>query len=186
MFVANPRLRKPVDFRNGFEPILYADNFERKIYSLRHSGMPLRKLAWECCLSLTPFKRTFKLHFGCPPQQWFLAQRLMKALWLVKTGDMPIDEMADECMFSNPSHLIFRFRDMFGCTPAAFRKIYRQRIAQKFGMSFDEMSESDKALAASNDDTHLLCRSIDFPDDFRNNNSRQTYLQLLQAATQVV
>jgi transcriptional regulator GlxA family with amidase domain len=66
--------------------------------------------------------RDFVACFGTSPAKRFLELRLNKALWLLENSTRLVGEVADECGFSDSSHLAQHFREHFGLSPAAIRQ----------------------------------------------------------------
>jgi AraC family transcriptional regulator len=67
--------------------------------------------------------RMFKLSFGMSPSAWIAARRIDRARVLLKTTDMPLQQVADACGYADLSHFSHRFRDAIGAAPSRYRAI---------------------------------------------------------------
>lgn len=84
-------------------------------------------LAARASLCVTHFRRLFQDATGIPPHRYVLSARLEKARKLLAITSMSISRIADECGFSNQSHLTSSFRLAHATTPAE----YRLRVSSK-------------------------------------------------------
>lgn len=82
----------------------------------------VEQIASKCSMSTSQFKKVFNQIYGSSPHKWMATQQLEKAAFMLKTTDKPIGEIAEECEFSNPSHLIKRFKEAYDITPSGYRK----------------------------------------------------------------
>lgn len=78
-------------------------------------------IAAKCDMSLSQFKKIFAQLYGTSPHRWMLNQQLERSAFLLANSDYPISQIAEECGFSNPSHLDKRFRTMYQMTPSQYR-----------------------------------------------------------------
>lgn len=85
----------------------------------------LGQLAGLCALSEYHFARMFRTSFGLPPHQYVLTRRLAQAQALLRSGSMPLGEIALACGFSSASHFTNRFRQAMGATPGEYRQAFR-------------------------------------------------------------
>lgn len=84
--------------------------------------IPLAAMAGLVGLSVSQFSRKFKAKTGSPPHRFLLHLRLDRASRLLRTGMLPIAEVAGRCGFSHQEHLTRMMREHFGVTPAALRR----------------------------------------------------------------
>ena len=84
----------------------------------------LGQLAGMCTLSEYHFARMFRQSFGLPPHQYLLARRLTRAQALLRSGALPLGEIAWMCGFSSASHFTRRFRQAMGATPGEYRQAF--------------------------------------------------------------
>ena len=87
--------------------------------------LTISEMAQRCSMSVSQFKKTFIDIYGNSPHKWLSSQQLEKAAFLLKTTSQPIGEIAKLCEFSNPSHLIKRFKLVYNTTPSEYRKIIK-------------------------------------------------------------
>jgi AraC family transcriptional regulator len=84
--------------------------------------LPLEELAAAAGLSVRQFARAFKARTGQPPHRYLLRLRVAQAVRLLRTGTLPIAEVAAECGFSHQEHLTRVLRAQMGTTPATLRR----------------------------------------------------------------
>jgi AraC family transcriptional regulator len=84
--------------------------------------LPLSDLAEVAGLSVSQFSRQFKASTGEAPHRFLLRLRLDQACRLLRTGSLPIAEVAVRCGFSHQEHLTNVMRTKLGTTPAALRR----------------------------------------------------------------
>lgn len=72
--------------------------------------------------SLVTFRRTFLRLFGCPVSQW-LRERRTERIWeLLRSRNLSLQEVAEECGFANQSYLTDFCKRNLGDTPANIRR----------------------------------------------------------------
>jgi AraC family transcriptional regulator len=84
----------------------------------------LAELAAACNVSTRHFSRAFKMNTGLPPHRWLLRRRVEQAKAMLLGSATPISEIAQDCGFSDQSHLTRVFHAATASTPASWR--YRQ------------------------------------------------------------
>jgi AraC family transcriptional regulator len=84
--------------------------------------LPLAAMAAVAGLSVSQFSRQFKARIGVAPHQYLLRLRVETAARLLRSGGLPIAEVADRCGFSHQEHLTRVMRAQLGTTPAALRR----------------------------------------------------------------
>lgn len=102
--------------------------FEKAIEALRQhevAAWHLETFIAHCHRSRDYVARVFQEHHGTTTTRWLRNQRLEEAAQILKFGDAPIIDVALECGFPSLSVFYRYFRDHFGCSPAAFRKRWR-------------------------------------------------------------
>lgn len=67
--------------------------------------------------------RMIKEHLGSSFSELLLSYKLQKAAQLMADTDLPIDEIAREAGYNNPSGLYKQFFASYGMTPSAYRKM---------------------------------------------------------------
>jgi transcriptional regulator GlxA family with amidase domain len=85
----------------------------------------LDELANACELSRSHFARAFKVATGSSPFQWLLAQRIERAKNLLLDSNLPIDQIAEQCGFTDQSHFTRTFLKFAGAAPGQWRRLRR-------------------------------------------------------------
>jgi AraC family transcriptional regulator len=83
--------------------------------------LPLADLADAAALSVSQFVRQFKVSTGDTPHRYLVGLRLRHAQRLLRTGTLPIAEIAVRCGFSHQEHLTRVMRSRLGTTPGVVR-----------------------------------------------------------------
>jgi AraC family transcriptional regulator len=83
--------------------------------------VPLADMARLAGLSVSQFSRQFKVTAGLAPHRFLLRMRVRQAELLLRTGSLPIAEIAARCGFSHQEHLTRVMRAYLGTTPGAIR-----------------------------------------------------------------
>lgn len=82
----------------------------------------LDELAGEASVSVSGLIRKFRVEFGCSPHAYVLRQRLERARRLLaRPVAEPLKCIANDCGFSDQSHLVRHFKRAFQQTPAEYR-----------------------------------------------------------------
>lgn len=89
-------------------------------------GIGLEALAAECRLSRSHFARAFKTSTGASPLRWLAGQRIESAKVLLLNSNLPTNQIASACGFSDASHLSRAFRASTGFSPGAWRRAHRR------------------------------------------------------------
>lgn len=83
--------------------------------------LPLADLADAAALSVSQFVRQFKVSTGDTPHRYLVGLRLRHAQRLLRTGTLPIADIAVRCGFSHQEHLTRVMRSRLGTTPGVVR-----------------------------------------------------------------
>lgn len=81
------------------------------------------ELAKKAMLSDRHFSRIFTRTYKISPIQYIHQLRLEKAALLLKNSDAPITEIAYLCGFNDSNYFTKHFKQHFGLTPSAYRKL---------------------------------------------------------------
>jgi AraC family transcriptional regulator len=84
--------------------------------------IPLADMAAVAGLSVSQFSRRFKATTGLSPHRYLLRLRVEQAGRMLRTGSLPIADVAVACGFSHQEHLTRVMRAQLGMTPAALRR----------------------------------------------------------------
>jgi len=68
------------------------------------------------------FIRLFKQSTGLTPHQYIIQQRVKKAQIILIKKEFSLDDIAQECGFSNRSQLSKHFSKVVGVSPSVYRK----------------------------------------------------------------
>lgn len=71
------------------------------------------------------FKRRFKQATGMTPMDYVHTLRLEEAKQILESGDAPIDEVAEQVGYADPSFFRALFRRRVGLTPSHYRRRFR-------------------------------------------------------------
>jgi AraC family transcriptional regulator len=88
--------------------------------------LPLVELSAVVHMSPFHFARLFARTTGVPPHRFVLQRRMDAARVLLATGGTAIAVIARSVGFRTPSHFTTMFRNLFGMTPTAYRRINGQ------------------------------------------------------------
>jgi AraC family transcriptional regulator len=58
-----------------------------------------------------------------PPSAWIARRRIDRACTLLKTGTLPLQQIADLCGYADLSHFGHRFRAALGTSPRRYRQV---------------------------------------------------------------
>jgi len=102
--LTQPQLTRVVDF----------------ILSNLTEDLSLLAIAEEAHASPFHFARQFQRTVGLPPHQFVLQQRIQKSLNLIRSGKLPLGDIALESGFFDQAHFTHAFRKAIGVTPAQY------------------------------------------------------------------
>ncbi|MFL6699449.1 MAG: helix-turn-helix domain-containing protein [Vitreoscilla sp.] len=84
------------------------------------------EMAAFCSLSETHFAHMFRASLGVAPHEWIVARRVDRAAALLRSRQAPsLDEVARATGHASASHLVRRFRTVWGMTPGQYRAAAR-------------------------------------------------------------
>ena len=92
-------------------------------YALHHYAEPIgvAELGGAARLSRYHFSRRFRQETGSSPAEFILQLRLEQAELLLRSSELPVRQIGEECGFSSHSCFCRAFRRRFGCAPGRFR-----------------------------------------------------------------
>lgn len=96
----------------------------------RHLAEPLNigRVAHTSGLSTRSFQRRFKTATTLTPQQYLQQLRLDLAQDLLQNSNLAIEELAQQCGYSDASYFCKLFKRETGSTPGAFRRAVRKKL----------------------------------------------------------
>ncbi len=83
--------------------------------------VPISNLANECGTSERQLHRLFHQHYGLAPASYWRKMRIQHAAWRLIHSHHSLEQIADECGFSDAPHLSTSFHRAFGKTPRQYR-----------------------------------------------------------------
>lgn len=86
-------------------------------------NLSVEELAHYTGRSLSTFKRDFKKVCDLTPEKWIVNRRLEEAYQLLKTEQLPVQDVAMEVGFTNLSHFSRAFKEKFGVPPSQLAAI---------------------------------------------------------------
>jgi AraC family transcriptional regulator len=90
------------------------------------AGVSLAAIARDCRVSPSHFSRAFKASTGVAPSDWMLGLRIERAKALLRTSDLSLSDIANQCGFADQSHFTRRFTQSVGQSPGTWRRTYRR------------------------------------------------------------
>lgn len=90
------------------------------------AGLP--RLISLANLSQEHLTRSFRRYLGTTPTAFINEKRLSLAAGLLLTEDVPVVDLYERCGFNSQSYFYRLFTQRYGCSPKAFREIYRDRF----------------------------------------------------------
>ncbi len=80
------------------------------------------EMAAFCALSETHFAHMFRASFGVAPHEWIVGRRIERAATLLRSRRPPsLEEVARVTGHASASHLVRRFKAVWGMTPGQYR-----------------------------------------------------------------
>jgi AraC-like DNA-binding protein len=90
----------------------------------------IEQLAKQACMSRSRLYQEFKKHFDCTPAELYQQMRLKQAAIKIEQGHT-ISHTCYELGYTDLSHFSRRFRQMFGCSPTAYRERFQKGVIQQ-------------------------------------------------------
>lgn len=112
-------LDHPGDVSAEMQSLNWIPRYLRMFYN---EPITVEQLARKANLSASHFSAVFKRKFDETPHRYLLRIRLREAQRMLRSSDLTLAEIAEECGFVDMQHLLKMFKKYFGITPGAFRK----------------------------------------------------------------
>ena len=90
------------------------------------ASIQLEELAKIMKLSISQFRKKFKLTFNLSPQEFILRTRLKRAARLLSETEQPLIKIAIQCGYCDQSYFTKQFSDFYGNTPKQYRKTWKK------------------------------------------------------------
>lgn len=107
--------------RGGLAPALrrrLADWLDARL----EQPLTVGEMAAYCALSEAHFAHAFRASFGVAPHEWIVARRIERAAALLRSPRAPsLEEVARATGHASASHLVRRFKAVWGMTPGQYR-----------------------------------------------------------------
>ena len=114
------------DIRGGLAPALrrrLVDWLDARVAQ----PVTVGEMAAFCALSETHFAHAFRASLGVAPHEWVVARRIERAAALLRSRRAPsLDEVARATGHASASHLVRRFKAVWGVTPGQYRASVRR------------------------------------------------------------
>ncbi|MCK9684653.1 AraC family transcriptional regulator [Scleromatobacter humisilvae] len=109
------------DIRGGLAPALrrrLVDWLDARLAQ----AVTVGEMAAFCALSETHFAHAFRASMGVAPHEWIVARRIERAAALLRARHAPsLDDVARATGHASASHLVRRFKAVWGMTPGQYR-----------------------------------------------------------------
>lgn len=109
---------------SGEQDSLKSDLLWLKIYIYLHpeSDLSVNDMARRLHISPTYLHRIYKKEFGISAKEDVIHARLDKAKHLLRSSDLSVNQIAEQCGYHEASHFMRQFRDRVGMTAMEYRK----------------------------------------------------------------
>lgn len=114
---------------------LHSTDFQEYVRANTFNRLTIAQLADGCGMCPSTFKMTFSRHFGTSPHTWIMEQRMSAICSALQYTNHPIKNLAHECGFASPSHMIRIFKRKYGVTPSQYRATHTK--LQRFDTQSD-------------------------------------------------
>jgi transcriptional regulator GlxA family with amidase domain len=94
-----------------------------------HEPLTLAGLAEHSRMSLRTFARRFNEEVGMSPGRWLIQQRVARALHLLESTDLAVDEIAGHVGFPSATSLREHLHAAIGVSPLAYRRTFRGALS---------------------------------------------------------
>ena len=92
----------------------------------RGNNVDIPRLAAQCNMSSTYFRRLFHGIYGVSPKQYILSARMRWARTMLKSTENSITKIAENCGFDNVYYFSRAFRIHEGISPSEYRNQYKE------------------------------------------------------------
>jgi transcriptional regulator GlxA family with amidase domain len=97
------------------------NTFKASVDAHLYNNISLKELAHLTNMSLSTFKRKFRMVYNDTPANYILLRRLRKAEDLLVVSELSINEISEETGFTSIHQLSKKFREMYGLPPSKYR-----------------------------------------------------------------
>jgi AraC family transcriptional regulator len=107
---------------NTFTPS-WVPKIKEFIYDNWDTNISLKELSAAIDIHPVTISKNFTRYFGCTLGEFIRKYRVEKALYMIKTTDWALTDIAFTCGFADQSHFIRTFKKYTGTLPLHYRKI---------------------------------------------------------------
>ena len=94
------------------------------IHSVEYGQKNISELADTACFGYKQFKRIFTENIGINPKEYLRVNRFQKTSYMMQIQpNTTLTELANECNYSDKSHLIRELREFSGYTPKEYKQL---------------------------------------------------------------
>ena len=126
--VAKTKVPAPAGKLNAYQLRAVVDCIESQL----DEDVSLVALAQCAHVSPFHFARLFRATVGLPPHQFVMRLRIERALHLMRSGSMPLAQVALACGFHDQPHFTRAFQRAVRMTPAMYLRVASRRRLSKF------------------------------------------------------
>lgn len=87
-----------------------------------HEQITIAKLADLCFMSISSFRANFSMETGMSPQEYIIHTRMQYAKHYLENTSMTIQEICQNCGFSDTANFYKQFLKRYGISPSEYRK----------------------------------------------------------------
>ena len=87
-----------------------------------NASLSMAAVAKQCAVSQSGLRRIFKQYMDQTPVQYRMRVRLKRAVYLLESSDLSVEEIAARLDFFDAAYFCKVFREEFGVTPGEYRK----------------------------------------------------------------
>jgi len=114
--------------RAGVRPSARVPRWLDRVRDLLHArfaeALTMAEIAAAACVSSDHLAREFRRHHACTIAEYLRRLRVQFACRELVNGEHALSEIADAAGFADQSHFTRVFRQQFGMTPAAYRRLH--------------------------------------------------------------
>jgi len=110
-------LQKPIDSKTRIS----LENVRKSILERYNEPWDVESMAKLAKMSRSAFYNIYKQLFGLSPKQDLIACRIQHAKFMLLQGEYTVEQISDNCGYTNPYHFIRQFKAQTGITPGKYR-----------------------------------------------------------------
>ena len=109
----------PVQYKKQIDPAVRKINRD-----FLNQTIEVTELASLCNMSISYLKQLFNMVYGVPPKKYMIGLKINHACELLRSGQLTIQQIADECRYSDVYFFSRQFKQYTGVSPTEFQKKY--------------------------------------------------------------